>query len=297
MSTGIERGISRFTVMSPTFVSSISVALRGYARRRPFRTWRHRAAVVLVTAALVASATPASAVDYERTQYPVVGGTALQMRGGYCTAGFVVKKDGFLANLSAASRATRYVVTAKHCGPVGTDVSVGGQYLGKVVWTSQISDLGMIEVAPNVRRIPHCSSRSTGISCIVITSYDPRAVGRVLLASLRTRSISTVPVTGFGDGAPSGDTDVCTSGATTGLSCLWTAHELTTEQVKYAGEHGATTSGTGLLGGDSGCPVVSTSGLLYGVHSAVFRSDPSLMTYISAGQFFLERPGYSLAPS
>jgi hypothetical protein len=247
---------------------------------------------------LVMPAMPASALEPGRQSLPVVGGTALQMRGGYCTAGFVVQADGFLRNLSAYRRATRYVVTSKHCGPVGTEVSVGGVSIGKVTWTSSISDLSLIEVLPSTTRTPHCSAPSTGISCTFVLSYTPRAVGRVLLTSFQTRGQASVPVTGFRDGAAEGASGFCTSGATTGVECLWSAQALGTGQVSYAGEHGAVTTGTVLRPGDSGCPVVTLGGVLYGVHSSAFRLfGPNLITYISAGQFFSERPGYSLAPS
>lgn len=273
-------------------------------RRTGGRVLRAVMAVVLVAGAVLASEAPASAVQPQRQLTPVMGGTELQFPGGRnCTAGFVVKKNGFWSNATSYRRAIRYVVTAGHCGFDGDHVKVNGNDIGRVIWTSQISDLMMIRVLPAVTRRSHCFvGRYHDIHCSIIQRSEPRAVGQVWTESMRTRSFSPVPISDFRDGVP-GDVDrFCTSGATTEVNCQWSRMDVPQGQVRGLGEHGAI-SDTPVQGGDSGSPVYIPfpTGIICGVvarHGINFANHGEYMIYVSAGEFMSETNNrYDLAPS
>ncbi|MFW9470687.1 hypothetical protein ACE8DK_22315, partial [Xanthomonas euvesicatoria pv. euvesicatoria] len=61
-------------------------------------------------------------------------------------------------------------------------VSVDGADLGYVSWKSSVSDLELIRVEPVLHNYRHCEAPSTGIHCTIVSTYEPRAVGKVLLS-------------------------------------------------------------------------------------------------------------------
>ncbi|WP_144267602.1 chymotrypsin family serine protease [Leifsonia xyli] len=275
-------------------------------RRARGRVLKAAMAVVLVAGAVLVSEAPASAVRPERMTTPVMAGTELIFPGTYphpCTAGFVVKKNGFWSNLTSYRRAIRYVVTAGHCGNVGDVVDTAGGPIGKVIWKSNISDLMMIRVLPAVARRSHCFvGRYHDVHCSVIQRSEPRAVGKVWTESLRTRGFSPVPISEFRDGVP-GDVDrFCTSGATTEVNCQWSRMDVPQGQVRGVGEHGAI-SDTPVQEGDSGSPVYIPfpTGIICGVvarHVVNTVTHIEYMIYVSAGEFMSETNNrYDLAPS
>lgn len=253
-----------------------------------------------VAAASLLLASPAHAVDPQRETLPVVAGTVLQMPNRTdCTAGLVLqcnRSTSFFNLLTASRRATRYVLTAAHCAPMGASVSVGGIPIGTVTWKSTISDLELITVAPRNSRYQHCTIGSHREPvCHIYVDSEPRALGRVILASLRTRTITGVPVTGVG-GTPPDDEEFCTSGKVTGLSCGWSNSPFPPGITPRTGEKAATSINTVLVGGDSGSPVSSADGHVYGLVSRGFGT-VTTMLYVSTDQFFREQSSYAPAPA
>ncbi|WP_157726214.1 trypsin-like peptidase domain-containing protein [Xanthomonas citri] len=247
------------------------------------------------------------AVELMRKELPVVAGTEIYFSGGQgCTAGLIVKKTGAFNNLTEYQRAVRYIVTAEHCvSPnqevtVGGVAGVGGQTIGKVAWKSSVSDLALIRVEPSATRYQSCFSTSAGPHCVINVRYSPRAVGKVFLTSLRTRSVTAIAVAATGVAAQ--NRTFCTSGAITGVNCEWTREPPPQGWQHTAGlTVGATNPHLGLQHGDSGGPVVEyPSGNIYGIVSyrqvPLESHLPFFMGYTPISQFFSEQPGYALAP-
>ncbi|RIJ45048.1 hypothetical protein DZF93_00465 [Clavibacter michiganensis subsp. insidiosus] len=213
-----------------------------------------------------------------------------------CTAGPVLRASGFFSNLTASAQAFRYVITAGHCASVGQAVRVADTQVGKVTWVSGQSDLALVRIDPYASRSPQCFPTTLGHHhCQIVTHYEPRATGQVILARNRLGQELPLPVTG--SGVPQPREIYCVSGAQSGVNCTFVsiptpaglnlgAHVLTSET------HGAATTV-----GDSGGPVVSRSGKIYGIHVDGGRSgsqDESIEGYIPISQFFHEQPGYAL---
>ncbi len=191
------------------------------------------------------------------------------------------------------------MVTTGHCGNVGDHVKVNGDDIGQVSWKSTISDLLIIEVPPLSERIHVCYIAPYGPHCIFSHRITPRAIGQVLTYNLRAGGLGGVPITNFRDGVPDSVANFCTSVITTDVNCTWSKYQLPTHLITYAGEHGAITAGTPIALGDSGCPVYTPDGLVYGVHTSNYGiTRPGVMTYISAGEFMVEtNDRYDLAPT
>ncbi|WP_372171700.1 hypothetical protein [Xanthomonas axonopodis] len=251
--------------------------------------------------AFLASAS-ALAIDQARLRQPVVGGTVLTMSlGNRCTAGLVLKQTGFLANLTPYRRAVRFVLTAGHCGDYNSTVSVDGADLGYVSWKSSVSDLELIRVEPVLHNYRHCEAPSTGIHCTIVSTYEPRAVGKVLLSRAilyrsRAGGLDTIAVNGH---TPAPPTDrFCTSGMSTDVLCDWTDARIPANfpDPGLQGLHAATPDFGGLTGpGDSGGPVVSSSGVMHGIIKGQY-DNLNMMFYTSTAQFFREQPDYTIAP-
>ncbi len=242
----------------------------------------------------------ALAIDPARLHQPVVGGTVLTMSlGNECTAGLVLKQKGFLANLTPYRRAVRFVLTAGHCGSYNSSVSVRGTDLGYVSWKSNVSDLELIRVEPINHSYRFCSAPSTGINCSVVSTYEPRALGKVLLsqaAVYRSREGGLVSIAVSGHAPASPDERFCTSGRTSDVMCYWTAARIPAGNPTSAGSLGATADFGDLTSpGDSGGPVVNTSGVMHGIIQA-HAPNLNMMVYTSTAQFFHEQPDYEIAP-
>lgn len=251
----------------------------------------------LFSVTVVCSILPTVAkADIRRDITPIVAGTKLEFPTSNCTAGLVVKRTGAFNNFTEYRRALRFVVTSGHCGNVNDTVKVGGRSVGKMIWKSNINDLSLVQIEPNYRHLRYCSAPSTGLTCSIVNRYDPIALGKVILPSLRTRSITAVPV--IGTGSPANNEVFCTSGKTTGVICTW-------GKVQVPGwmqtrSKSAESFGPNIQAGDSGGPVVSHSGTVYGIIESQgdARSNyPNHMIYVPISNFFAEQPGYELAPS
>ncbi|WP_258370427.1 MULTISPECIES: S1 family peptidase [unclassified Curtobacterium] len=205
------------------------------------------------------------------------------------------------------------MVVAKHCANRGdeevyvksdAESARGGiAEVGNVVWRSPDTDLALVKINPTVHNTRACGTTSHGgPSCIPITSYSVNALGRVLTASLRTRSIYAQPVPGSGD--PGEDETFATSGSTTGVQLEWNKLSErawpTNFRNRRDGDEAASSNTAFLLGGDSGGPVFNaSSGKLYGIITDQLprTTQPSTMVYIKLSKFFKEMPRYSLVTS
>jgi hypothetical protein len=253
-------------------------------------------AVLVCVVAVIAPTAPASAVDAIRTRLPIVAGTELDFPTGYCTAGLVVVRTGLLANITPRQRATRYVLTAKHCGRMGDPVSVGGREVGQVSWVDPVEDLELVRIDPTSHGQPFCSPTSQGFHCTGTPTYDPAASGRVVLTTLQSRALSAIPVTGTG--APADGEVFCVSGKSSGQSCEFTSAPWRSEIGPRTPGQALATGGTLILNGDSGGPVVSSRGRIYGVvESTATGTLHSALIYVRVSQFFADAGGYGLAPA
>jgi hypothetical protein len=276
---------------------SCPAVLRLRLRPRSLRTTSLLAsAFLLCVGAVVVPTAPASAVEFIRTRVPVVAGTELQYPGTSCTAGLVVVRTGVLNNITPAQRAVRYVVTAKHCGAMGTRVSVRGQEVGYVSWVDPVEDLELVRIAPAADGQPTCAPSSQGFHCTGITTFTPQASGRVVLETLRNRAIEAIPVTGTG--APADGEVFCVSGKVTGQSCTWRSAPWQRAYGERTPGEAAATGESLVLGGDSGAPVLSADGRIYGVlEGDVHGLDVAAMIYTRISRFFADAGGYALAPA
>jgi hypothetical protein len=260
---------------------------------------RVRMVVLVLVAALVmvsAAEGPASAQpDPSTSTGPIVGGSRIGTPGRSCSAGLVVRKNGIFDNLSGYQRAVRYLVTAKHCFQDGTAVTFEGEQVGEAVWQDPALDLALVRVEPIVHNNRSCAPTSAGFHCVGSVDYEPRAVSRVFLASLRTRSVERIPV--LSTGAAPDSTVFCSSGATSGPDCTLRSVRVTPAMGLAPGEAVAVKRSTGDSDGDSGGLVCSPDGVAYGIIKGRFAtSTATFIRYTRISEFFAHAPGsFSLA--
>lgn len=245
---------------------------------------------------LSAGAVPANAVSEFREQIPLQAGSHIAVGESRCTVGAVLVSTSWYASLIPSARATRYIVTAGHCGEVGDPIRVNYQgVIGSVVWKSAILDAEIAQIDPLPESRAGCDPSSTLHRCTVSTTYTPRAIGRIFLFDPAGR-YSSLPVTGMG--APAANEVFCTSGAHSGVNCTWGAHRLPPGAPPHV--LGARTFRNQVEDGDSGGPVASRSGTLYGIISEGMYPhdpDPDFMSYVPLTRILQEQSGYALAPS
>jgi hypothetical protein len=249
-----------------------------------------------------AGASPASATTDLRVSAPVMAGSLITYGGtrAQCTAGAVLTYDGYLGLISAKDRATRYILTAGHCGTLHQGVIIGRTTPGTVTWVSPDSDLELITVEPEVHVEPRCDHSSLyGSTCYVANRYTPRAVGRVALTTAGSPGERDIPMQALG--TPGADETFCSSGQVTLSRCVWRFFlgRETPFPSRFAGVVRAVTGpGNGVRPGDSGGPVVDRQGTLYGIiatSQSVHAFD--LLGYTPIRAFFRQQPGYALAPA
>ncbi|WP_181034810.1 hypothetical protein [Clavibacter michiganensis] len=176
---------------------------------------------ILVTSVGVAGADAVGPPNPDRSRLPVAAGTKLTSAESSCTAGPVmIWLPSRLGVLNFKSRATRYVVTAKHCFPMGAEISVGSTPVGRVVAQAAEADLEMIQIEPE--RDPaaaiRCASHGSQPAFCNPDAWKPRATGKVFMVG---GGIRRLPVTGETT-AP--DEQFCTSGYVSGVSCVWSTY-------------------------------------------------------------------------
>lgn len=266
---------------------------RKAARRR--RVALSLTALAVSLGMLSASARPASAVSGFRLQLPINAGTFVRLGEWGCTTGAVLSSRSWYLQLSARLKAVRYIVLAGHCGEVGDSISVGSQAnVGKVIWKARAADIMIARIDPLARTNWGCDGSTSLHRCMPITTYTPRAVGNVFLFDQAGRYAS-VPVTG--SGTPGVNEIFCTSGAISGVNCSWGLQALPHGAPPFI--LGATTWRNVGSPGDSGGPVVSRSGQLYGTISQggdAWGNIPDFMSFVPIARLFEEQPGYQLAP-
>ncbi|MBW8027947.1 trypsin-like serine protease [Clavibacter michiganensis] len=259
----------------------------------------------------VTTAIPAQAVGSNRTSLPIVAGSVLTFHsptppGTYsadvrCTAGAVLKSTTLYSRILPFAAAKRYIPTAKHCGDLNADVYAGDTNVGKVIWQSPDRDLELVEVDPVVSRSTHCSGTPSGAPrCSIVQSYAPRAVGKILLNLPFSNFERAVPIAGTGD--PNSTQSICISGYVTGVNCtfkLVTLPPTEEAQARSRGQKVIRSGSRGSESGDSGGPVSSESGVLFGIHHG--SADPTrfknVSIYTPISEFFREQPNYAIAPS
>ncbi|MHC2186205.1 hypothetical protein ACVLV4_001858 [Rathayibacter agropyri] len=209
-------------------------------------------------------AAPAANAQSVRDQIPVVAGTALRVYGYYrCTAGVVLQSRSWVSLATPIGRATRYVVLAKHCADYADPISVDGQVVGRVSWRSPTHDIELVTIPPSVVQRPVCSGASQLHHC-TIPPATPRAVGRIILNSNPPEN--AVPVAGIG--VPAVGERFCTSGSMSYINCAFEIADIPPDPSHPGEELARTVTGATLQPGDSGGPVTSVSGRLYGIITA-----------------------------
>ncbi|MHC2186208.1 hypothetical protein ACVLV4_001861 [Rathayibacter agropyri] len=248
--------------------------------------------VALVT---LGPAVPAAKAQSLRDQIPIVGGTALEVPGArWCTAGVVLESRSWVALASPAWRATRYVALARHCAPLGSDIKVDGAVVGTVTWVSSTYDLEIVTVPPSTVQRPVCVGESQLHHC-TIPPATPRAVGRIILGGGgRPRAI---PVRG--KGIPANGERFCTTGAASFVNCSFYTVYVPPHQRDLIPAAARSYSEFGIVGGDSGGPVASTIGTIYGIILLEgYGRQAGLMAYLPIDLIFQDLGySYDLAPA
>ncbi|MBD5380848.1 trypsin-like serine protease [Clavibacter sepedonicus] len=281
--------------------ASIGRVIDGLRRVLPSVQLRFALATLAGAALLLPlGATPASAVDAVRLQAPVMAGSQIRNSdGSFCTAGPVLDYHSVASYVLPAQRATRYVLTAKHCNPLHAAVLLGSGVAGRVDWVSDQHDVELITVAPLAQRRQICSYTSYGPYCHVIVAYEPRAVGSVLAPAPYSRDYRPMVTPVRGVGSPTPREQFCTSGRTTGIICGFVPGQLprtwfVSDPILHTGD----IAGPNIFDGDSGGPVMSVDGKIYGTIVGYGRyAGVDKMTYLPFAVIQQQLPSYGLAPA
>ncbi|CAQ01378.1 trypsin-like peptidase domain-containing protein [Clavibacter sepedonicus] len=253
----------------------------------------------LAAAALVLTtgAAPASAVSPLRLATPVMAGSQIRNASGYkCTAGAVLKYDRWTTYFNSWEGATRYVVTAAHCGDLNENVTLGSSVPGKVIWRDELHDLELIVVSPSTERAAVCSHTSAGEYCRIVLTYHPQAVGRIITRDDNTWREQRTPLVATGE---PDDRVFCVSAIRAGVACGLVR---TTTPAAIAAVHpgirAAEDRSLDVQPGDSGGPVMSRSGTLYGfVSGGGIYGGVRKIDYMPWSVFAHLQPNYVLAPA
>ncbi|MWV29528.1 hypothetical protein [Rathayibacter iranicus] len=250
--------------------------------------------VMATLTSLWTTTTAANAVDL-RDQIPIVAGTGLELQGGrQCAVGAVLKSRNWMSFATPYRQATRYAVMAKHCVWVGAEVELWGRNVGTVTWESPTYDFALVTIRPSTAQRPVCSGASQLHHC-TIPAATPRAVGRIIIDS--PSGPRSVPISGIG--SPTPGERFCTSGSITNVNCGF--HPAGVPPTGWeAGQLAArSTNGRNVAPGDSGAPVMSIGGTLYGiVIQAGYPLHRDLLAYLSIHAIFQDLDNaYAIAPA
>lgn len=258
---------------------------------------RSRAALFagMCVVALLGPAIPTASAQSLRDQIPIMAGTALDLTGARrCTAGAVLRSRSWLSLAMPIRRATRYVVLAKHCTDLGNPIRVGGQVVGSVSWVSPEYDLALATIPPSTVQRPICHGASQLHNC-TIPAATPKAVGRIILTEGSTQRDVAIP----GIGVPAVGERFCTSGSVSFLNCGFQVADVPPTGWRAGAAAAHTLNGRNVIFGDSGGPVASIDGRLYGI--IIFRGEPAypgMMGYLPMSVVFQDLGyGYELAPA
>ncbi|AZZ50183.1 hypothetical protein C5C31_10940 [Rathayibacter rathayi] len=253
--------------------------------------------ILMIVAALVGSATPASAQDQVRARFPIVAGTALTLPGGHeCTVGAVLSRVGAGSLVSQYVAATRYIVLAKHCSSgIGSNIGLNHENVGSVVWVSETNDVELAVIPPYTSPARRACFGSIQ-SCFAGSAVEPRATGKVVMSTRGgERAVPMRP-----PGTPAPGERFCTSGAETGVNCNWVSEASRPANWGHTeGRMARSTNAQGLDHGDSGGPVISQDGRLYGIiQRAGLMEYLNFMQYIPIEQVLSQIGSqYTLAPA
>ncbi|AZZ56925.1 hypothetical protein [Rathayibacter iranicus] len=255
-------------------------------------------ASVCGSVALVAlgPAAPAAQAQSLREQIPIVGGTVLEVpEDRWCTAGVVLKSRSWLSLASPVGQATRYIALAKHCARLGSDISVRGTVVGTVTWVSSRYDLEIVKIPPSTVQRPVCTGASQLHHCTIPPAI-PKAVGRIILLDSAGRE-QVVPVRG--KGLPANGERFCTSGAISFVNCSFETVYVPPSARDMLPACARSRTTRSIVGGDSGGPVASTDGKIYGIILLEgYGPKAGLMGYLPIDLIFQDLGyTYDLAPA
>ncbi|MWV29522.1 hypothetical protein [Rathayibacter iranicus] len=224
-----------------------------------------------------------------------MAGTALELTGARrCTAGAVLRSRSWISRATPISRATRYIVLARHCTDLGNPIRVGGEVVGSVTWASPNYDLAIATIPPSTAQRPLCGGASQLHHC-VIPSATPKAVGRIILNDGSAQRAVTIP----GTGVPAVGERLCTSGSVSFVNCGFRIVDVPRSDWNPSAAATRTFNGRNVIFGDSGGPVASIGGRLYGI--ILFRGEPAhpgMMGYLPIYVVFQDLGySYELAPA
>ncbi|HEY6793177.1 MAG TPA: trypsin-like serine protease [Kineosporiaceae bacterium] len=261
---------------------------------------------VLAVAATAAVTVPrAVAVPQSRGGEPFMAGTDMRGTSMRCTAGLVLMDNSVLGGTTEYRRSVRFVLTAGHCGQVGDRfVTVPeGNVVGDVVWKSPTHDLLLIRVEPRLDRgvDPGCLPGSWTLPCVAVSAhYYPRAVGRVFTGG--PQQSESVPV----GGTTQSGVPICISGGVSGTICGHTSAPPPTDyppDPPDARDRAFTAGSVGTQPGDSGAPLYSFNGNVFGIATGIYgeimddgSSSIRGVRYTPVSVFFAETSGYAPAP-
>ncbi|AZZ56928.1 hypothetical protein [Rathayibacter iranicus] len=214
--------------------------------------------VALVT---LGPAVPAVHAQTLRDQIPIVSGTALELPGArWCSAGVVLESRSWISRASPIARATRYIALAQHCGSLGNAIKVGGTVVGTITWVSPVDDLEILTVPPSTVQRPACIGASQLHHC-TIPAATPKALGRIVLGSGGREQ----PVPVHGAGIPAVGERFCTSGAVSFVNCSYRTMDVPPAARGFVPATARSDNGRTVAPGDSGGPVASINGTIYGI--------------------------------
>lgn len=250
---------------------------------------------VICVVTLLGPVIPAANAQSLRNQIPIMAGTALGLPGARrCTAGAVLRSRSWISLATPVRRATRYVVLARHCTDLGNPITVGGEVVGSVTWASPDHDLAIATIPPSTVQRPLCSGPSQLHHC-VIPSATPKAVGRIILNDGSTQRAVPIP----GTGVPAVGERFCTSGSVSFVNCGFRYVDVPRRDWNPGAAAARTYNGRTVIFGDSGGPVASIGGRLYGI--ILFRGEPTypgMMGYLPMYVVFQDLGyTYQLAPA
>jgi hypothetical protein len=258
------------------------------------------AAVALGAVGALPAPDAASAVvhmDVMRLEYPVKAGSLITGEDrSRCTAGPVLYFSSIYYNLRPQNLATRYVLTAKHCFPLHSTVSLPGGVRGAVTWQSSEDDVEIIRIDPHSYTHQMCDDTSFhGLTCHPVTAWEPRAAGRIIHVDQRTGIRTRLQVAG--PGAPAvASTRLCLSGITTDVTCGWEPTRLSPDQHAGSLHMSGARSRWSSEPGDSGAPVYTPDGHVHGVlRGSGAVPGGSVMGYTPIDAILAQLPGYHLA--
>ncbi|CBA17010.1 hypothetical protein [Xanthomonas albilineans] len=238
----------------------------------------------------------------DRNVLPVISGSKIRLRTGSewssCTVGAVLVPTSIWQRLTPYQNATRWLVIAKHCGPMYATVYSGDQALGAVEWQSAGSDIALVRVSPIANpTYTWCQAHHSGASyCNPYAAYTPRARNQVFM--LRGGRERRLPVAGYSN-APDGQ--FCTSGFVTGVRCVWRGMSLEPGMLRpsYANISAAHADELySLDGGDSGGPALTYDLNLIGIISSSNTANSSILFYTSMADVLQElNNSYMAAPN